>query len=206
MTTFRIPMRLAATATALLLFAGCGAMTSAPVLDDSVRIDANDTAPQSSALPIDTPAETGPGGGGTETSPTFPDTFDGTSQSSELTSSLGGMLRNGRWKLVVPSGAFQGSALVSISTPHAKAWECGLRIFPQEKNQFEVPVLLVADCHTVTPRQLAHWAIFSFDANTQTWVRVPDSVVDLRKKTVTAPLFSFSTAYKVGPNRGPLGL
>ena len=56
MTTFQITMRQAAMASALLLFAGCGAMTSAPVLDDSARIGVNGAAQQSSTMPIDSPA------------------------------------------------------------------------------------------------------------------------------------------------------
>jgi hypothetical protein len=204
MTTFQTTMRQAAMASALLLFAGCGAMTSAPVLDDSARIDTNGAAQQSSTMPIDTPAET-PGGGVQPDPAPVPDTFDATSRSTEITSTSGGTVTNGRWKLVVPSGAFAGTARVAISTPNSKAWDCRLGILPATTNTFDVPAMLVVDCHTVTPRQLAKWALFRYDTGSATWVRVPDSTIDLKKKTVTAPVMDFSS-YKVGLDHGPLTL
>jgi len=204
MTNFRIPTLHAALATALVSFAGCGSMPSAPMLDDHARMDQT-AAPQSSTMPIDTPADTGPGGGGSETPPiVVPGTTDPDARSAEMTSMSGGTVRNGRWKVVVPGGAFAGSAVVSLSTPDSRAWNCDLDILPADKNHFDVPVLLVADCHTVPPRILAKWVILEYDAESMSWVRVEGSVVDLKKKTVSAPLVHFST-YKVGaPARGPL--
>jgi hypothetical protein len=155
-------------------------------------------------MPMDTPPDPGTGGGFEPTPVVVPETNDPNARSAQMTSTAGGTVSNGRWKVVVPGGAFDGTAVVSLSTPDPKAWSCDLDILPADKNHFDVPVMLVADCHTVPPRMLAKWAILEYDPDSMTWVRVEGSVVDLKKKTVSAPLVHFS-AYRVGaPDRGPL--
>ena len=200
MATSTIPTRHAALALTLLVLAGCGPMSTAPMLDDSARIDNNGAATQASTMPIDTPAET-PGGGSTPSVTPPPPDLVGTSY--EMSSTQGGTMKSGRWTVVVPPGAFEGTARVAISTSSSKSWQCQLGILPASKNNFETMVTLVADCHSVIPKQLARYAIFQLDEGTGAWVRVPDSIVDLKKKTVTAPIPHFST-YKVALDHGPL--
>ena len=202
-----IPTRTAALAAALLCFAGCGAMPSAPMLDDSARIDRTGATPQA-VMPVDAPADPGANGGGA----TVPDPLfvpaDGNAalveRANDLTSDVGGAVKNGRWQVIVSRGAFDGSARVSVATPSSRSWACELGIAPAEKNHFDAPVMLVADCHNVPPKQLASWFISWWNPDTKTWVRVPGSVVDLKKKTVSAPLAHFSV-YMVGPTEGRSG-
>lgn len=114
------------------------------------------------------------------------------------------VVRNGRWRIEVPRGAVDGAAQLSVTVPGPKSPACELGIIPAEKNHFAVPVLLVADCHGVTPARLATYVISWYNPATGVWVPVAGSRVDLRKKTVTAPLAHFSV-YSVGPAGGKSG-
>jgi hypothetical protein len=200
-------MRTTALLLTLACLAGCGPMPNAPVLDDSAaRVQANGVGTQAMVVPID-PADTP--GGPTVTPPpsALPAAFGGSAlieQTQTLSDNLGGTVRNGRWQVVVPRGAVTATASFSIATPTVRSGVCDLGIAPAELNHFTVPVTLVADCHNVAPKRLASWFISWFDPATGTWVRVPGSVVDLKKKTVSAPLAHFSI-YCVGPEAGKSG-
>jgi hypothetical protein len=208
--TFRIPMRPAAMTAALLFFAGCGDMPSAPMLDDSsARVNANGAAPQAQTMPIDAPVDPSSGGsGGTVTPPpVIPGSSGSTAlveQGSDLLPALGGSVRNGRWKITVPKNAVAETAHFSVATAATKSATCELGIVPAEMNHFDVPVTLVADCRGVNKKQLATWAIWWWNPDANTWARVPGSVVDTKRKTVSAPLSHFST-YAVGPEEGKSG-
>jgi hypothetical protein len=205
MTNLPTAMRMAALTAALFCLAGCGSMPSAPMLD-SARVDRTGAAPQA-VMPVDAPADPGAqGGGGTVYDPLVP-AFGGAAlveQTSDLSSDNGGAVVNGRWQVVVPAGAFEGSARISVATPAAKSWAVGLGITPVEKNHFDRPVLLVVDCHGVAPKRLSTWFISWWNPDTKTWVPVAGSVVDMKKKTVSAPLSHFSV-YAVGPTAGKSG-
>ena len=209
MTNFPNSLRLTALVAALACFAGCGSMTSAPVLDDSsARVATNGTQTQQAyTLPIDDPAPTEGGtpmivpapedelpldGGGTQT------------QGTMLNEALGGTVRNGRWRVEVPPGAVVGSARVAVVPNTGHPGIVSLGIYPSEKNYFAKPVRLVVDCRSVPTPQLRTWFISWYNPATGTWVRVPGSTVDTRKKTVSAPLSHFS-AYMVGPAEGRSG-
>ncbi len=104
----------------------------------------------------------------------------------------GGTVTNGRFLLVVPPGAFQGSASLCITIPDASVMQCQLSISPPEANHFAVPVELVADYsggNVVLPSQLATlW----LDEVNQRWVEMPGSVVSPQGRTITTPLMHFS--------------
>jgi hypothetical protein len=190
MTNFPNPMRLIALVATLACLAGCGQMPNAPILDDSTaRIETNGATPQARTLTIDDP--TLPGAPAVQPEPTpdpeLPPQGGGSTQQqgTQLTESLGGTVRSGRWRVEVPPGAFTGTARVSV-TPNSRGGVCALEIYPAEKNYFATPVRLVVDCHNVPPRQLAKWFISWYNPGTGTWVRVAGSVVDTKKKTVSA--------------------
>lgn len=117
---------------------------------------------------------------------------------------VGGSLSNGRWRVDVPAGAFDGSATVRIGVATVTSTSCQLEISPADKNSFRVPVRLTADCSGVASDQLQSYVIFWFNPATKTWVPVEGSTVDLTRKTVTAPLQHFSN-YAVGPKGGKAG-
>ena len=209
MTTFPNLKRLTALVAALACLAGCGSMPSAPVLDDSsARVATNGTQTQQAfMLPIDDPA---PSEGGVPMIDPAPEDElplgggGSTNQGTNLTETQGGTVRSGRWRIEVPPGAVTGSAYFSVSPSSAQAGIVSLGIYPSEKNDFAKPVLLVADCRNVPTSQMRKWFISWYNPATGTWVRVPGSTVDTRRKTVSAPLSHFSM-YMVGPEEGRAG-
>jgi hypothetical protein len=121
-----------------------------------------------------------------------------------IVGNAGGSLSNGRWRVEVPAGAFDGSATVRIGVATSTSATCQLEISPANKNDFRTPVRLTADCSSVASDQLQNYVIFWFNPATRTWVPVDGSTVDLTRKTVSAPLQHFS-AYGVGPKGGKAG-
>jgi len=120
-----------------------------------------------------------------------------------LVGSLGGTVTNGRWKVVIPAGAIDGSATVYVGVQSSTSPIVQLEINP-EKNSFLKPVTLTADCSSVSATLLKTYSVFWWDPVKSVWVPVPGSKVDLTKKTVTAPLYHFSK-YSVGPLPGKGG-
>lgn len=121
-----------------------------------------------------------------------------------LVGSVGGSLTNGRWKVVIPAGAVSGSAQVGIGVSSAISSSCQLEIYPADKNSFAKPVTLTFDCSSVPLSELKTWTIFWYNPATRAWEPVAGSKVDLTKKTVSAPLFHFSS-YAAGPRGGKAG-
>jgi len=212
MTNFPTSLRLTALAATLACLAGCGSLPSAPVLDDSAaRVATNGVqAQQAFTLPSDDgPLPEGPA---PTNEPTPPDDelapigAGGSSQNQGtlLSETNGGIVRSGRWRIVVPPGAISGSARFTVTPSTTSGGIVRLGILPLEKNQFAKPVLLVADCHNVPPKQLRSWFVSWFNPRTGSWERVPGSTVDTKKKTVSASLSHFST-YMVGPDVGRAG-
>ena len=206
----RIRFQLGATALVTCLataLAGCGALPTAPLDESATRLPANSSLESSPrTMPIDEPPN--PGLVTLSPDPTaLPLLLSSGAlieRSAVLPASLGGTVTNGRWRIQVPSGAVDSTARFVIGVPSAKSGACDLAIEPAEMNHFEVPVTLVADCHGAAPKQLAGWFISWYDPSTGTWVRVPGSTVDLKRKTVSAPLAHFSI-YCVGPAAGRSG-
>lgn len=120
------------------------------------------------------------------------------SKALTIVGNIGGSLSNGRWRLDVPAGAFDGSATVSIGVATTTSSSCQLEISPADKNNFSTPVRLTVDCSSVSSDQLKDYVILWFNPTTKTWVPVEGSTVDLTLKTVSAPLHHFS-GYAVGP-------
>ena len=121
-----------------------------------------------------------------------------------IVGSVGGSLTNGRWRVDVPAGAFDGSATVKIGVIDGTSPSCQLEISPAEKNAFRTPVRLTANCSSIASDQLKNYVIFWFNPATRAWVPVEGSTVDLSRKTVSAPLQHFS-AYAVGPRGSKAG-
>jgi hypothetical protein len=119
----------------------------------------------------------------------------------DIVGSLGGSLTNGRWRVDVPAGAFDGTARVSIGVLTNTSPSCQLDISPADKNHFQKPVRLTVDCSSVPTDVLRNYTILWFNPTTNTWTPVAGSTVDLTRKTVSAPLEHFSS-YAVGNKAG----
>lgn len=199
------PKRLALAA-ALTMFTGCGALPTAPLDTNRAALPAPTARPRASTMPIDDPAPADHAAPPSTPLVVLPDGIGSglNERAALLAADVGGTLRNGRWRIEVPAGAVTGTARYSVAVSGAKAGVVELGIAPEEMNHFAVPVRLVADCRGVPPKQLATWFISWYDPDTNTWVRVPGSAVDAKKKTVSAPLAHFST-YCVGPEAGRSG-
>lgn len=111
---------------------------------------------------------------------------------------LGVVLNNGMWTAQVPSGAFTGTATITMSVPSNNPRSCQLDILPLSKNGFSRPVVVTAKVGpTVTSDMRIEW----WDPSSQVWVPVPGSSVNLAQGTVSAPLSHFSR-YRVGGKSG----
>ena len=122
----------------------------------------------------------------------------------QLVGNVGGSLSNGRWRVEIPSGAVAGNGTVSLGVQSSTAASCKLEISPSSLNHFSKPVKLTIDCGSVPSDQLKSYVIYWYNPTTGTWTEVAGSTVDLQHKTVSAPLYHFST-YAAGPRGGKGG-
>jgi hypothetical protein len=114
---------------------------------------------------------------------------------------VGGTVAAGKFRVLVPPGALSRRATVTVRQPDLRKQEVQLEISPPTANGFLVPVLLVADCSDMTPQLLSLQTIYWWNPGTSAWQAVPGVEVSLLGKSVTAPLWHFST-YKVGSKAG----
>jgi hypothetical protein len=121
-----------------------------------------------------------------------------------IVGNVGGSLSNGRWRVDVPAGAFDGSADIKLGVATSTSPNCQLEISPADKNHFSTPVRLTADCSSIPSDQLKNYIIYWANPQTRSWDPVAGSTVDLNRKTVSAPLQHFS-GYSVGPAGGKAG-
>jgi hypothetical protein len=171
---------------AAAVIAGCSKLPTAPTLG------ANDAAPgaPSSMTYVADPAET-PSGAPTSTD------AQPISTSRDVNGLLGGVVRAGDFSVVVPPGAFFGTARITVTQPDGDALRTNLEISPASKNHFLLPVLLIADCRgKIDPRLISLSFISWFNPATQQWEQVPGCSVNVLNLTVQAPLWHFSS-YRV---------
>ena len=107
---------------------------------------------------------------------------------------VGTVLDSGMWTVEVPSGAFTGTASVSVGTSARDPLTCELGITPLEKNNFSKPVMLTAH---LRPGMLTNTT--GVDGSREEIMI--GSVTDPVRNTVSAPLWHFST-YRVGGRNG----
>jgi hypothetical protein len=162
----------------LFLMSGCSSVPTAP------QLGAGTAGPPPSALTTSTDdGSNSPSGMATT----------GVTTTREINGLLGGLVRAGRFTVIVPPGAFSGFAAVTVSQPDLSTLVCDLSISPASKNGFLVPVLLLADCRGLLPGTLLSTSFISwYDPANGTWTRVPGSTVNLLNLSVQAPLWHFS--------------
>lgn len=111
--------------------------------------------------------------------------------SAEVDGTLGGVVRSGRWTVVVPPGAFSGVGTITMSVPDRNTFLCGLDIKPGSLNNFLVPVELSFSTQglSIDPTTLT---IYWYDSANKKWVDV-HGVGDSGKQLVAVLLSHFST-------------
>lgn len=160
--------------------AGCASLPSQPgsneILDpEFVRVDAAAAGVFGSK---------GSGGSGSSTS---------ASQTQKIDGAKGGTVGCGRFKLLIPPGAFKGSATIKMVIPDLSVLVCDLAISPASANNFLVPVTLAADCSNTSVTDPSTLVQAWFDEAAGVWREVPGSTVDTTTLIVSAPLNHFST-------------
>jgi hypothetical protein len=114
---------------------------------------------------------------------------------------LGGTVTAGQFKVVVPPGALRQRALVTVRQPRLDERLVQLEVSPASANGFLVPVLLVANCSDLDTKLLSLQTIWWWNPGAQRWEAVLGVQINLLGRTLTAPLWHFST-YKVGGKAG----
>jgi len=117
--------------------------------------------------------------------------LDPQSASATIDGKEGGKVGCGRFEVVVPPGAFLGSATITINIPDPNRQLCDLSISPSYDNNFRVPVQLISnlkDCSGIDATTLTtYW----YDPLSVKWVDMK-AATDASSGTVTAYLHHFS--------------
>jgi hypothetical protein len=158
-----------------LVIAGCSRMPTAPVVTGIANPDF-----VRSAKPTTTGAFS------------IASAVTGLTGSESIDGAVGGQLTVGRFTLVIPPGAFQGQATVSITVPDSAVVHCQLGIDPPTANHFAVPVTLRSDCSGTSALVASQLAQLWFDEQAGVWREVPGSAPDVVNFDVVAPLQHFS--------------
>jgi hypothetical protein len=192
-----------AVVTIALLLAGCSTLPTEPTTQDSsTRPFGGDGTSQplagAASEPDPGPGTTGGDGAGT---PTGGGGENGAIQSKAVSRLLGGVVRAGRFKVIVPPLALPRNAVITVHQPDLAVNEVQLEISPPSANNFLLPVLLVADCSDMPKKLLSLQAIWWLNPATHRWELVLTTKVDLLRSTVTAALNHFSR-YKVDGKAG----
>jgi len=117
------------------------------------------------------------------------------SASLKIKGQEGGTLSAGIFTVVIPPGAYEGSATITVSQPDPAQPVAVLSIHPNDKNAFAVPVTLTASL----PNLDAAWLIqsgMSEQDDFGMWQAMGSSQPDAQTMTVSASLAHFST-YRV---------
>jgi hypothetical protein len=112
---------------------------------------------------------------------------------------VGGLLTRGSWSVLIPAGAFEGSATITMTTGASDPTLCQYEISPATKNGFSKPAIMTARIPLGMSLATAH--IEWYNPSTQTWVPVPGSSVNALTRTVSAPVWHFSD-YRVNGRSG----
>ena len=113
--------------------------------------------------------------------------------SRTIDGSVGGAVVAGRWTVVVPPGAFNGTGTISVTVPDASVLSCTLDISPASLNGFARPVGLVCDANGVETADFWSLVVGYYDPALGKWTQVTNSRQQPGSLTVEAPLWHFSS-------------
>jgi hypothetical protein len=114
------------------------------------------------------------------------------SQSQTIDGSKGGSFNCDRFKLIVPAGAWDGEATLSIHVPDVNVLHCHLEISPSSANSFSQHVTLEVDYRETDVVDPASLAQLWYDEADGVWREVPGTEVDTDRMVVRTPLSHFS--------------
>lgn len=121
------------------------------------------------------------------------------SRSMYLRAALGGTVRAGNFTVVVPPLALPDDAIVTVRQPDLSKPVVELSITPEDRNNFRLPVLLVADVSPMDSPLVSVSYLSWWNPVASKWEPVSGSTVNVAGLSVTAPLMHFST-YRVESN------
>jgi len=104
----------------------------------------------------------------------------------------GGQVGVGAFKVIVPPGAWNGNANVTVKQPNLSQPVVELSITPASKNAFKVPVTLVVNISRVDPARVGILGVSGLDMATGRWTAELGATVDLKTKTMSVRLWHFS--------------
>jgi hypothetical protein len=104
----------------------------------------------------------------------------------------GGTLRVGRFSLAIPAGAFEGSAVVTMTMPDSTLMVCDLEITPLTQNHFKVPAELTADLSAPGKLDASDCTNYWYDPLSMRWVNL-ESKSRCSGTLITTNLEHFST-------------
>jgi hypothetical protein len=114
------------------------------------------------------------------------------SRSAKLDGAVGGVVQCSRWRVIVPPGAFRGTATVTVTERDIRKRNVELSITPEEANHFLLPVKLVYKRATPT-ESIAGQSIYWWNPETRAWEPAPSQLGDLTNGTLSSGLLHFST-------------
>ncbi len=160
----------------LAAFSGCGNSAVGPALKGSGGGgDPNPTRTGPDVLVVHPDGTTSwtqlpPGGGNPAGDLTNPGaTSSGLEAVEMVDGSLGAKMRCGRFYLMVPPGAFEGTGTITMSMPDSTVMVCDLDIFPRTLNAFNEPVHL-ALCVNDTDASTDTLSMYWHDPDHDKWV------------------------------------
>lgn len=115
--------------------------------------------------------------------------------SRTINGALGGVIPAGDWKVVVPAGAFSGTAVITVKVPDASVRKVDLSISPPSLNSFQIPVALWCRFDSVVEAQSND--IYWWDPAAKTW-RVVASTALLQSRVALLPHFSTYSGGRAG--------
>ena len=121
------------------------------------------------------------------------------SASCDIQGERGGTVQAGRFTVILPAGAFDGPATVTLSMPDSTVMICELSITPDTANMFKVPAELVADLSSPEVSDAHDFTMYWYEQDKAHWQNLfAKSRVNGSKVTTTLEHFSKYAAGKAG--------
>ena len=121
------------------------------------------------------------------------------SRSMYLRAALGGVVHAGNFTVIVPPLALPDDAIVTVRQPDLTKPVVELSVTPEDRNNFRLPVILVADVSPMDSPLVSVSYLSWWNPVASKWEPVDGSLVNVAGLKVQAPLMHFST-YRVESN------
>ena len=171
------------------MLAGCSTLPTAP------DVETNSTSTMRLAPIVSDPDAT------PITTTEEPVAVTGAEASRLINPLLGGTVRAGQFRVIIPPGALRKTATVTVKQADLTRKEVELEVTPANANGFLVPVLLVADCTDMPKSLLSLQTIYWWNPTAARWQAVTGVQSNLLNRSISVPLWHFSN-YKVDGKAG----